>query len=149
MLEAMRSNAAVVGDASLHSYPHQHSRLDQPIETCLYLSRHVPAAEQDAQLHVHGEGVLGQVGARQERPRAVSDGGLRVQDTVPATRVGDPVLGRPEEDRASAGDLVAERAQGVDVGSSMRSGVSSTMRTPTPRAAAATIAAAIRGTLWA
>src|SRR5688572_17078448 len=76
----------------LASHLSQATNLDQPLKMTLDPIRQLPARHEQAQLHVDGEGVLGEVGARQEHAVSIGDSALDVQDADLAVVVRGPIL---------------------------------------------------------
>src|SRR5262249_53096986 len=74
----------------------------------LDLPRQLAARNEQAQLHVDREGVLGEIGARQEHPVSISHGTFDVQDTDLAIIVFGPILLRPVIYGTSRGNIVPQ-----------------------------------------
>ncbi len=59
----------------------QDAGLNEPVEVGFDAGWQVAARDQEAEFHVHSEGILGQVGAGQQEPMSVGDGAFHVQDS--------------------------------------------------------------------
>ena len=104
-------------------------------------TRQLAALDEHAQLHVERHGVLGQVGAGDEKGVPIGDGAFDVQGCGFAARPHRSFIEWPDVELGEMTYFGTERAKGVvDQTLATRFGASRQMRSRTPRSAAATTA---------
>ena len=89
----------------------QRPRLDHPPEVGFDLGRRGPPGDQDAEFHVDGERLFGQIRRGQEQPPAIGHGALNVQETRLARAALESLLDRFPHGNAVVADAGAEASR--------------------------------------